>query len=253
LDELRQEVPNKLNIVDLPDRGYDIRRVPANLNAAYARMETERKRFEYSLITGDDCVFPCGYCETILREMESNRQLAIVSGSSGGHVSLEVVGFPEGAGRLVRDDFWDRLGRRYPVAYGWEAGLVFKALQLGYQVDCLRGLAYTHSRPRGSAHRFRYWGNAMRALGYHPLMALGRIAKNMLYHGAPVPFFGSMSMLAAYLFPSRSESDPYQLDFDADLRHFVRRYQAIRIARLVSRHIHRLIQADDFVHPLSHN
>lgn len=55
-------------------------------------------------------------------------------------------------------DFWNRVGRRYPVAYGWEAWLVFKALQLGHQVDCLLGLGYVHARARGSAQGFRFWG-----------------------------------------------------------------------------------------------
>jgi glycosyltransferase involved in cell wall biosynthesis len=235
LHGFRQQTPGRLTIVDLPDRGYDIRRVPANLNAAYAQIEAQEERFDYSLITGDDCVFPNGYCETLLNEMEMNRRLVIASGSSGGHASPDAAGFPEGAGRFVREDFWNRLGHRYPVAYGWEAWLVFKALQLGYHVECLQGLKYVHTRPRGSTHGFRFWGKAMRALGYHPLMALGRIAKNILYHGTPVPFSGSIMMLAAYLFPGRSESDPYQRDYEADLRHFVLRYQAMRIVRLVSR------------------
>jgi glycosyltransferase involved in cell wall biosynthesis len=237
LDEFRQQIPGKFSVVNFVDRGYDIRRVPANLNAAYARIEGDQKGFDCSLITGDDCVFPNGYCETLLNEMERNRRLVIASGSSYGHASPDIAGFPEGAGRFVREDFWNRLGHRYPVAYGWEAWLVFKALQFGYHVECLQGLKYVHTRPRGSTHGFRFWGKAMRALGYHPLMALARVAKNILYHGAPVPFSGSITMLAAYLFPSRSGSDPYQGDYEADLKHFVRRYQAMRIVRLVSRQI----------------
>lgn len=237
LDGFRQQTPSKFTVVNLPDRGYDIRRVPANLNAAYAHIESEQEEFDYSLITGDDCVLPSGYCETLLNEMERNSRLVIASGNSGVRASPDAVGFPEGAGRVVREDFWSRLGRRYPVTYGWEAWLVFKALQLGYHVECLQGLRYAHTRARGSTHGFRYWGKAMRTLGYHPLMALGRIAKNMLHHGTPVPFSGSIMMLAAYLFPGRSESDPYQRDHEPDLRHFVRRYQAMRIVRLVSRQI----------------
>jgi glycosyltransferase involved in cell wall biosynthesis len=236
LDGFRRQTLRKFTVVNLPDRGYDIRRVPANLNVAYAAIEAQQERFDCSLITGDDCVFPNGYCETLLDEMERNRSLAIASGSSGGHASPDAIGFPEGAGRFVREDFWNRLERRYPVAYGWEAWLVFKALQLGYQVECLR-LEYAHARTRGSLHGFRYWGKAMRALGYHPLMALGRIVKNIVYPWAPVPFSGSISMLAAYLLPSGTESDPYELDYDADLRRFVRRYQAARIVSLVSRQI----------------
>ena len=244
LDGFRQQTPTKFAVVNLSDRGYDIRRVPANLNAAYARIEAEQESFCCSLITGDDCVFPNGYCDTLLNEMERNRRLVIASGSSGVRVSPDAVGFPEGAGRFVREDFWNRLGRRYPVAYGWEAWLVFKAVQLGYQVECLHWLEYVHTKARGSTHGFRFWGKAMRALGYHPLVALGRIAKNMLYHETPVPYSGSISMLAAYLFPGRSESDQYQRDYEADLRHFVRHYQAIRIARLVSRQIRHFFRWD---------
>ena len=240
LGGFRRRITSKFSVVNLPDRGYDIRRVPANLNAAYQHIEGEQLRYDYSLITGDDCVFPGDYCETLLDEMESNRQLAIVSGSSTKRTSPEAVEFPEGAGRLVREDFWDKLGRRYPVAYGWETWLVFKALQLGSQVGCLQRLQYHHTRPRGSTHGFRFWGKAMRALGYHPLVALGRIAKNMAYHDALVPFSGSISMLAAYLFPSGIESDAYQLNYEPDFRRFVYRYQAARITRLVSRQIHRL-------------
>jgi len=237
-----QQNPSKFKVITLPDRGYDIRRVAANLNAAYANIEAESKRFNYSLISGDDCVFPERYCETLLAEMERNRRLVIASGNSGVRASPDAVDFPQGAGRFVREDFWNMLGRRYPVAYGWEAWLVFKALQLGYQVECLQWLQYSHARARGATHGFRYWGKAMRVLGYHPLMTLGRIVKNVLYHGAPVPFSGSISMLTAYLFPGKSESDPYLREYERDLRHFVRRYQATRIVRLVSRRIHHLFR-----------
>ena len=125
LDEFRQQTPSKFTVVNLPDRGYDIRRVPANLNAAYAHIEAEQERFDYSLISADDCVFPSGYCETLLSEMERNCRLVIASGRWGAHASPDAVGFPDGSGRLVREDFWSRLGRRYPVTYGWETWLVF--------------------------------------------------------------------------------------------------------------------------------
>jgi hypothetical protein len=222
--------------VSLEDHGYDIRRIPANLNAAYSHLETANVKFDYSMISGDDCIFPSEYSKFILTKMESDPKLGIAGGRFTKDL-IRLVKFPSGAGRFVREELWVKVGRRYPVAYGWEPWLIFKALQLGYGVESFSRLRFRHLRATGSAHRFRYWGQSMRALGYHPLIALAGPVLNMLHLGEPKPLSSAISIFASYLFPGTYKSDLLKQKYDSVLRQFIRRYQATQIAAFVSRQI----------------
>ena len=64
---------------------------------------------------------------------------------------------PHGGGRLVRMEFMKKVGGRYPVAYGWETWLLYKALELGYDVKNYHEVRYTHLRPYNVKNLFG-WG-----------------------------------------------------------------------------------------------
>lgn len=218
-----------LHLIRLPDRGYDIRRVPANINAACAYVEATRQTWDCSMISGDDCIYPPNYSELLLTKLAEDPRLVIASGDWGVPPPPDWIKAPQGAGRFIRESFWQEVGGKYPVAYGWESWLLFKALELGYEIANFTQLRYVHMRPSGSVHKFSHWGTAMRTLGYHPLLVFLRVAKNLIQSAEPISLQGNLSMVASYLFPIRYRGDPYFQYFDDDLRRFVRRQQLARI------------------------
>jgi glycosyltransferase involved in cell wall biosynthesis len=221
--------PDKLRIVSKPDLGYDIRRVPANLNLAYASLGAA---FDYLMISGDDCVYPREYAHSLITRMASDPSIAVASGRprTGSNVLAEHT--PSGSGRMIRRFFWRSVGESYPMKVGWEAWLLYKALEEGFAIRLYEDLTYEHLRPRGSMHQFAYWGSAMYSLGYHPLYALGRLVKNVVK--MEITPAGFVNMLRGYLLAFLGSSDPFISTFEQSLRDFVRGLQASRISGIVS-------------------
>jgi glycosyltransferase involved in cell wall biosynthesis len=219
------------HVIEFPDRGYDIRRVPSNINAAYAYVEARGTHWDYCMISGDDSVYPPNYVEFLLAKLAQDTRLAIVSGDCGVPPPPNWIKAPQGAGRIVKENFWQRIGGRYPLAYGWESWVLFKALELGYGIANFTELRYVHLRPSGSVHRFSYWGAAMRTLGFHPFLVFLRVAENLIQRAEPISLQGNLTMLVDYLLPIRFRRDPYFQYFDDDFRRFVRRQQLVRVQR----------------------
>jgi glycosyltransferase involved in cell wall biosynthesis len=219
LDKFCREDPTRFHILNLPDRGYDIRRVPANLNKGYAYLEATNAAYEYSLITGDDCIFPPDYCQLLLAEMNRDPKLVIASGDHGGPSPLGRSKVSTGTGRMVRESFWRELGRRYPSGYGWEPWLLFKAKQLGYEAKNFTEVRYRHLRPSGSQHGFAYWGAGMKAFRLHPILVFVILAENLLT--GRVLLRGNVRILSSYLAANRNKGDACFVSYDDDLCAFI--------------------------------
>jgi len=223
-----RELHGGVTVITQPDRGYDIRRVPANINLAYKRGADREST--YFMISGDDCIYPSNYSESLTARFDSNPLLVVASGqpSSGSREHS-----PSGSGRMIRASFWRDMGERYPLKAGWETWLLYKAREKGLQVRLFDDLTYEHARPRGTEHQFVYWGAAMGTLGYDPLYALGRIARNLFARSVSV--HGTVNMLRGYLAAELGSDDPFMLRFDKSLRGFVKRGQQRRIAKIAAR------------------
>jgi glycosyltransferase involved in cell wall biosynthesis len=213
--------PKKIHVVTLPDRGFDIRRVVHNLNLATKTVRRLKTKTKYHMITGDDCLYPADYCERILGWMEKNPKLVVASGDIEGSIP-DVT--PRGSGRFIRNDFFERTGGEYPPYYGYEGWILYKALQLGYEIRNFSKTKYKHLRTMGTRHRFRSWGLAMRCLGYNPLEVIYRFVKYVLVdRSLPVSYF---RVLWDYFIKSFTlKNDPYFHYFDEDLRKFIDRRQ----------------------------
>ncbi len=238
LTDLAKQLDNtlsqlRLHVLSLPDKGYDIRRVPVNLNAAYTHVEENEEGFTYSMISGDDSAYPSDYSSALLSEMDSDPELLVASGDCETPARLFETKAPQGSGRFIRTSFWEKVGARYPESYGWESWLLFKAMQAGGRILNFGKMRYQHLRPTGSMHKFTHWGLEMRALGYHPLTVLKRFANDSLGRAAePVSMKGSLSMTAAY-FLAPFHDDPFFHPFDPTLRGFVRKLQLQGFLRMV--------------------
>jgi glycosyltransferase involved in cell wall biosynthesis len=224
-----------LQQVDLPDKGFDIRRVPSNLNLALDSVHELSD--EYLMISGDDSTYPRHYVQSIIERMDEDHKIAVASGlpSQSGQRTEERT--PSGSGRVVRVSFLKRVGFRFPIRAGWEAWLLYRAEQEGYRSELFADLAYAHVRPRGASHHFTYWGAAMYTLGYHPLYALGRVARNLVRQAS---IKSALGLLAGYLTAVLGSSDPFIVPFDPALRKYVRRRQGQEISRVVSSKLRRL-------------
>lgn len=213
-------------VLTKPDRGYDIRRVPANINLACAA-NTDLDA-EFFMISGDDCKYPPDYATSLLERMAARSRIVVASGRPSTRLAHSHEHSPSGSGRMVRCAFWRDVGGAYPIRAGWETWLLYVAPEKGFQVQLFEDLTFEHERPRGAGHQFVYWGAAMGALGYHPLYAIGRIAVNAMRPSlAPKR---ALNMFRGYLQAKLGSSDKFIEEYDMRLRSFIKLKQSQRIS-----------------------
>lgn len=227
-----QEYSRVVEVLSLPDKGYDIRRVPSNINLAWSSAATGGLKTDYFMVSGDDCSYPPNYSKSLITRMMAIPQVVVTSGRPSSKANVSQEHSPSGSGRMIRCSFWCEVGERYPLKAGWETWLLYKAVEKGFQVKLFDDLNFEHLRPRGAKHQFEYWGAAMHTLGYHPLYAIGRIAKNAV--GPDIAISGSLNMLRGYLLAHFASVDPFISPFEPSLRKLVHRQQAYRITRIAS-------------------
>lgn len=227
-----KEHDRTVNFLTLPDRGYDIRRVPANINLAWKLSTESGLRTDFFMISGDDCSYPTSYAETLISRMQSNARLVVASGLPSSTRAFAREHAVSGSGRMIKSRFWVEVGSQYPVRAGWETWLLYTAAMKGHETRLFNDLHYQHVRPRGTTHQFAYWGAAMGTLGYHPLYAVGRISKNALIRSIGVK--GSVNMLRGYIQAQLGGEDPFISPFDPHLREFVMREQSRRIQMIAA-------------------
>jgi glycosyltransferase involved in cell wall biosynthesis len=231
LKKYKERWPEVMEVLTLSDKGYDIRRVPCNINMAWQFAAGSGITSEYFMISGDDCSYPRDYTRTLISRMMPQPRVAVSSGRPRSCGSVSDEHSPSGSGRMIKCSFWKAIGGRYPIRAGWETWLLYKAQDEGFQVKLFDDLTFDHLRPRGTAHQFTYWGASMHVLGYNPVYALGRIAKNIVKREVPVK--GSLNMLRGYVQGSLRSSDPYLAPLENSLRRYVSMQQTRQIQDLV--------------------
>lgn len=167
-----------LKVIVTGSKKRDIRRAPWLLNLALEAAE-KLPRADYMMISGDDCSYPPDYSSRILQEMDADERLVVASGDWGMASPLGIRKVPQGAGRLVRMGFMEKLGGRYPVVYGWESWLLFKTMQYGLATKLFNQVRYQHLRPYQPSNVFN-WGRGMYSLGYPPYFVFFRFIKNLI-------------------------------------------------------------------------
>ena len=162
-----------IEILNLKNRGYRATGEPILAQVINKGLKTIRENeCQYIMILGADHVLSSDYVLTIIKEMEKN-DLVIASGVIDGESQRDTS--PRGSGRIIRYDFWKKNGLEYPCWYGFESYIVYKALIENYRVSVVKSANSWSQRKTGKTTNYKNYGKAMRALGYHPLYALGRI------------------------------------------------------------------------------
>ncbi|MGD8506280.1 MAG: glycosyltransferase family A protein [Candidatus Bathyarchaeota archaeon] len=190
------EKARKMNciVVDRPSHRESYIGKPELAEVINAGLNQVPKICDYVLLLGADHRLPPNYIEKLVRRMKKNSKLVIAGGVISGEQAVETL--VRGSGRLVNAEWWSKQnGMKYPVAYGWEPWLCYKALSLNHEVKsfpdlvtCARTTSLTGAKARGL-------GKSMKGLGYDVTYALGRVA---------LTFFrghrkASLAMLQGYL------------------------------------------------------
>jgi len=170
------------------------------------------KDCEFVCMMGADIILPKNYLSELISRMKKEPKIVIASGTIKGEFSIE----PRGGGRIVRCDFWRKLGFLYPENFGWEGYLVLKAQSMGYEVKTYLDIVFQTQRKTGSkfdSSRYFYYGIALKALGYSGTYTLGKAL--LFFIKQPK---GSFHMLRGYM------SD-YDDLYEPELRKYVRKSQ----------------------------
>jgi glycosyltransferase involved in cell wall biosynthesis len=170
-----------VDVIDLPDRGYRATGKPILADVINKGLESiKNNECKYILILGSDHVLSPDYVSKIIEIMEQDDQTVIASGIIKGEPQRDTS--PRGSGRVVRYDYWKKLGLQYPLGYGFESYIVYKALVNCFNVRVIRNAISWSQRPTGKTTNYRNYGKAMKSLGYHPLYAMGRIALTLKHN-----------------------------------------------------------------------
>ena len=213
--------PGTVRTVRTGSTTTDFTRIPRLLNMCLDA------RHDYHMLGAGDCSFAADYAEIIVARMEADPSVAVASGDYGERGAP--VHDPHGAGRFVRQSWFFSEYARYPEMVGFEPETVLRARLSGMSAAVYADARYDHLERLGHGHNFSEFGHSMRALGYHPLYALGRCARSML-PGSAIPARGALNMLWQYA-SYRPAGRGYYSEYPAEFRRSVRRLQAASMAR----------------------
>ena len=233
LQRLSEDYPN-LHVVRTPSTTRDIRRVPVLLNLGISRARElcgQSSLPRYVMVSGDDNWLAPDYARTIVARMDADPKLAVASGSWLGRAGRSGQ-MPHGGGRFVRTEFMESVGGKYPIAYGWETWILYKAMQRGLKVENFGDLRYRHLRPYNPRNLLG-WGRAMYSLGFPTVFVLLRFGLNFVWAARGTQSRkASVTMLAGYLSAKLNpDSLGPNLISDKALKAFVRRFSMERLTR----------------------
>jgi len=234
---VRSKPFTKLYILNTGSRNRDIRKVPRLLNLALDFSQDRKNDLpitDYMMVSGDDNELSRAYAEKVLDRMENDHRVVVASGEWLGSGGRRGDQMPHGGGRFVRISYMNEIGGRYPVAYGWETWLLYKALESGYKVKLYPDLRYEHLRPFRPTNLFG-WGRAMYSLGFPSYFVMLRFLVNLLNSARGTQSRqAAVTMLVGFL---SAELNPNTLNGmiieDQRLKTFVRYFCTSRLIRVI--------------------
>jgi len=208
-------------VVDLPDRGYRAAGTPLLAGVINRGLREVSHKADYVLILGADNVLPSVYLEEITRRMRRDKAV-IASGVNWGVWTRE---FSVRGTRVVNVRWWRRYGLQYPLRFGWDGWLIFRALKDGLNVRVYADLAtYPQREVAQSITRYYRWGKGMRALNYWPPYALARVIRTSLRSRRK-----ALALLKGYM----ERTEPIK-----DIQDFVPTFQRLYLGRWIFRALH---------------
>jgi glycosyltransferase involved in cell wall biosynthesis len=226
LERLKLKNDN-IHVITNPDLGYDIGRVVKNWNNAInLARDLNLEVTDYHMISTDDTHYEELYAEKLMHDMDSDNRIAV----SSGNYDNNSYATPHGAGRFVRNSFFNNVLGRYPEKMGYESVILQMSLYHGFKNVVNNDARFSHTRQLGANHHFYEFGASMRTLGYHPLFVLGRFIQCFLT-GRPIGRIGAIRMLYYYL-SYRPKQQGYDSMYDLEIRKAIRIRQKTRIKQI---------------------
>jgi glycosyltransferase involved in cell wall biosynthesis len=217
-----------LYLITNPDLGYDIGRVVKNWNSAISlARKLSLEKTDYHMISTDDTHYEASYSEKIMEKMDSDDKIAI----SSGNYDNNSYSTPHGAGRFVRNSFFEEFLELYPEKMGYESVILQMSLYHGFKNLVNNDARFSHTRPLGANHHFYEFGASMRTLGYDPLFVLGRFAQCFVT-GRPMGRMGALRMFYHYLSYNPKQVG-YDSMYDPEIRKAIRTRQRTRIMQIL--------------------
>ncbi len=234
---VRSKTFQRMHILDTGSKIRDIRKVPRLLNLALDYVQKEGRglaKTDYMMVSGDDNELSQDYAEKLLVRMESDPELVVSSGEWLVARGRSGDQMPHGGGRIVRNSYMNQVGGRYPIAYGWETWLLYKALELGYKVKLYPDVRYEHLRPFRPSNLLG-WGRAMYSLGFPSYFVTLRFLANLLNSARGTQSRkAAATMLVGFLSAELNSSAlKGMLIEDQGLKTFVRYFCTSRLTRLI--------------------
>jgi len=165
------EIINRQN----QNQSFQAKKELANtINEGLSKLKNDEE-CEFVIKLDADIFLSKNYLSEIIKRMKLDPKIAV----SSGIVENEYSVIPRGAGRVVRLDFWKKIGLKYPVNYGFEGYLLNKARVMGYTIKVYADLVMYTGRKTGSEYNpklYYYYGIGMKALGYTIAFVLARTA-----------------------------------------------------------------------------
>ena len=191
------------HVVNLPDRGYSALGKPEladthNAGFEYIDKHLGLNEYKYLMVVGADTIFENNYLKLLIEAMQKDEKLVMCAGVLNNiKTNYDAV---RGSGRLIRNSFWSKVGRRLPnIYYSWESYPIVFALANGYKTRTIyEAKMYTPREPMGSVDWARY-GIAMRENGSIFIYVFLRAIKRFILSK---DFKGFYRMLYGYLFSS---------------------------------------------------
>jgi glycosyltransferase involved in cell wall biosynthesis len=218
---------DNIHVITNPDLGYNIGRVVKNWNNAInLARDLNLEVTDYHMISTDDTHYEQLYAEKIMHDMDSDNRIAV----SSGNYDNNSYATPHGAGRFVRNSFFNNALGRYPEKMGYESVILQMSLYHGFKNVVNNDARFSHTRQLGANHHFYEFGASMRTLGYHPLFVIGRFMQCFLT-GRPIGRIGAIRMLYYYL-SYRPKQHGYDSMYDLEIRKAIRIRQKTRIKQI---------------------
>lgn len=209
---------NSIEVVNRPIRKESYlakKELASTINFGLKKLHVDLE-CEYVCILGSDMLYSKNYFYDIVSRMKKNLNLVIASGVIKNEFSVD----PRGSGRIIRCDFWRKIGFYYPENYGFEGYLILKANSLGYETKSFQDIVSSTQRKTGSnydAKKYYFYGLGFKALGYTTSYTLAK--SFIFFFKKPI---GSMYMLKGFF-------SKYDNLYEKELRDYVKKTQKYNI------------------------
>jgi len=172
LDLYKEKFPELVKVIHTDSKTRDYSRIPKLWNMCLS------KEYDFQMVGAGDVVYEKDYAIKLLTKMEENPKIVICSGD---HFPFKAK-FPHGGGRFVNQKFFFNNYEKYFEIMGYESEILYRALIQGNEIRVFNDVKCEHREELGHGHNFEEFGRGMKALGYHPLYALGRCFIELLIH-----------------------------------------------------------------------